>query len=366
MTLRARLLRAGYVHGLRPHLFGARDGDPEAIHEDMIGWLARLGARPSALRLLRLIHGRPQHPVMVAGVRFPGRVGVAAGLDKDAHAVMAWQAFGFGFVEVGTVTGLAQPGNDRPRVFRLRESRALINRMGFNNAGARAMAESLHDLGVRRGNLRAGIPIGISLGKTKTVPLEVATQDYLTSLRMLAPFADYIAVNVSSPNTPGLRSLQAADHLPSLLGALTREADCLAVGDRLGPVPVFVKIAPDLSWPEIDEMLAAASDCGVRAVIATNTTLARDGLAERDRGRSGEQGGLSGAPLTERAREVVSYVARTSALPVIASGGVMSASDAQALLDMGARMVELYTGFIYEGSGLVAAINALTPTRRTQ
>ncbi len=365
MTLRARLLRAGYVHGLRPALFRAHGGDPEAIHEDMIGWLSSLAANPAARRILRWMHGQPRHPVMVGGVRFPGRVGVAAGLDKDARAVMAWQMLGFSFAEVGTVTGLAQPGNDRPRVFRLRDSHALINRMGFNNLGARAMAESLHELGIRRGNLRAGIPIGISLGKTKIVPLEVASQDYLTSVRMLAPYADYIAVNVSSPNTPGLRALQGADHLPALLGAMTREIDRLSIAEPLGPVPVFLKIAPDLEWSDIDDALAAASDCNLRAIIATNTTIARTGLAPADQGRAGEAGGLSGAPLTARAREVVSYVARHTTLPIIASGGIMNVADAQAMLDMGARMVELYTGFIYEGSGLVSAINALTPPRRT-
>ncbi|WP_051208579.1 quinone-dependent dihydroorotate dehydrogenase [Propionicicella superfundia] len=365
MTARAVLLRTGYRTFLRPLLFRAHHGDPEAIHEDMITWLERLGASPAVRGLLRLLHGGAANPVSVAGVAFPGRVGVAAGLDKDGRAALAWQAFGFGFAELGTVTGLAQPGNDRPRVFRLRESSAIINRMGFNNLGARAMAERLDGLGVRRGNLQVGVPLGISLGKTKAVPLDAAAEDYLTSLRALAPFADYIAVNVSSPNTPGLRSLQGADHLGALLGALTREAEHLAAAEPLGAVPIFLKIAPDLSWNEVDAVLETACEQNVRGVIATNTTLTRHGLAPADEARAAEAGGLSGVPLTARAREVVTYITAHSPLPVIASGGIMSATDAEAMFDAGARLVELYTGFIYEGSGLIAAINALPPTRRT-
>lgn len=365
MTARSALLGAGYRTALRPLLFRAHGGDPEAIHEDMIGWLEAIGASPVLRGFVRLLHGRPNAPVTVAGVRFPGPVGVAAGLDKDARAALAWQAFGFGFAELGTVTAQAQPGNARPRAFRLRASSALINRMGFNNRGAQAMADRLTALGVRRGNLAAGIPLGLSLGKTKVVPLEDAAQDYLTSLRTLAPFADYVAVNVSSPNTPGLRTLQGSDQLDALLGHLTREAARLAEGDPRGPVPIFVKVAPDLTWPEIDAVLAAASARAVSGIIATNTTLSRDGLAPADVGRAGEAGGLSGAPLSLRARDVVSYIAGQTALPVIASGGIMNAADAEAMFALGARLVELYTGFIYEGSGLIAAINALAPTRRT-
>jgi dihydroorotate dehydrogenase len=365
MSARGGLLGAGYRTALRPFLFRARGGDPEAIHEDMIAFLERVGARPGALRLLRWIHGAPRHPLTVAGVRFPGRVGVAAGLDKDARAVMAWHAFGFGFAELGTVTGLAQPGNDKPRAFRLRASRAIINRMGFNNAGAKAMADRLHGLGISRGTLAAGLPLGISLGKSKVVPLDAAPQDYLTSLRMLAPYADYIAINVSSPNTPGLRTLQGSEHLRVLLGALNREANRLAVGDPRGPVPVFVKVAPDLTWGQLDDVIGAADDNGIRGLIATNTTLGRTGLADADARRAEEAGGLSGAPLTLRAREVVSYLTRHTTLPIIASGGIMTVADAEAMFDAGARLVELYTGFIYEGSGLIASINAVQPTRRT-
>lgn len=364
MSARSWVLGTGYKVALRPPMFRAFKGDPESIHEQMIVRLASVASQRWLIRGLKLLHGPLRHPVTVAGVTFPGRVGIAAGMDKDALAVQAWQAFGFGFAEVGTVTALAQPGNDRPRVFRLRESQALINRMGFNNHGAKAMADHLHSLGVERGNLRAGIPIGISLGKTKVVPLEIASQDYVTSLRMLAPYADYIAINVSSPNTPGLRSLQGNAQLPYLLGAITREAERLAIGEPRGPVPIFLKVAPDLTNRELDAILATAADQNIRGIIATNTTLSREGLAPIDQIRAVEEGGLSGAPLTARACEVVRYIADRTPLPVIASGGIMTPDAAQAMFDAGARLVQLYTGFIYEGSGLIAAINALEPTRR--
>jgi len=206
VSLRSAVLDAGYRAVVRPALFRSQGGDPELIHESLIALLG--GLNPAARAMLRLLSGRPTSPVTVAGVRFPGRVGVAAGLDKDARTVEAWSALGFGFAELGTVTALAQPGNDKPRLYRLRDSRAIINRMGFNNPGAKAMADRLYGLGVQRGELTCGIPLGISLGKSKVTPVADAVPDYVASLRMLAPYADYIAINVSSPNTPGLRSLQ--------------------------------------------------------------------------------------------------------------------------------------------------------------
>jgi dihydroorotate dehydrogenase len=272
-------------------------------------------------------------------------------------------------------------------MFRLRDSQALINRMGFNNPGAEAVAATLAARNVYRGNGVAGVPIGISIGKTKLVELEDAVADYLVSLRLLAPHADYIAVNVSSPNTPGLRSLQDAGALADLLGALVAEAAALNVGPppraSLGaeglhrsagsgregwpsatePVPIFVKVAPDLSDGQLDEVLAACEGQGAAGLIATNTTLARDGVAPLDLARATEAGGLSGAPLTVRAREVVRYLATRTALPVIGSGGIMTADDAMAMFDAGAELVQLYTGFIYGGPGLAAAINALDAGR---
>lgn len=364
MGARAGVLGTGYRGVLRPVLFRYAGGDPEAVHDKMIATLARVGGNPALVRALKWLHGRPTNPITVAGVRFPGRVGLAAGMDKDAHAVLAWQGFGFAFAEIGTVTALAQPGNDKPRAFRLRRSEALINRMGFNNDGAKAMADRLHGLGVARGNRRAGIPLGISIGKTKAVPLELATQDYITSLRMLVPYADYIAVNVSSPNTPGLRALQAAAEIRTLLGALTREAARLGVGQPAGPVPIFVKVAPDLSWDELDAIIEAATEADVRGFIATNTTLARTGIDPADQALAAESGGLSGAPLTQRAAQVVAHLTANSTLPVMASGGITSVGAAKAMFDHGAKLIQLYTGFIYEGSGLIAAINAQAPTRR--
>lgn len=338
--------RVAYRRVLRPLLFRYAGGDPEAVHEAMIHGLARLPATSRAT---------VSDPVVVAGIRFPNRVGMAAGMDKDGLAAAAWARLGFGFVELGTVTGHAQPGNDRPRVFRLRRSQAIINRMGFNNAGAAALADRLEGRGVRRGNLALGIPLGISIGKTKVVPLHAATDDYLTSLRFLQPYADYFAVNVSSPNTPGLRSLQAAGELAGLLEALVAETAAMDVN----PTPVFVKLAPDLTEPELRETLAVVNDSGAAGIIATNTTLSRDGLDPADQHLAGEAGGLSGAPLTAPALRFVERVADSTDLPLIGVGGIMSPRDAMRMFEAGARLVQLYTGFIYEGIALPRAINEL-------
>lgn len=359
MGLPAPLLEGGYAGLLRPLLFASHGGDPEAIHEQLIDILARVGAAPPLLGLLRLVAAGHGAATELAGVRFPNRVGLAAGMDKDGHAARAWAALGFGFAELGTVTAQAQPGNDRPRVFRLRDSQALINRMGFNNAGAAALAETLRRAGIARGNGAAGIPLGISIGKTKLVDVAAAVEDYLASLDAVAPYADYVAVNVSSPNTPNLRTLQDGGALSTLTAALVARAAELAAD----PVPILVKIAPDLSWEQVDEVLAASQAAGIAGVIATNTTLARDGLAAADRARAAEAGGLSGAPLTARALAVVRYVAEHTALPVIGAGGIMVPDDADRMFDAGARLVQLYTGFIYHGPALVSAINT-ADTRR--
>lgn len=352
MNLRVGLIDGGYRGVVRPLLFRSHHGDPEGVHEAMIGNLARFSRSPGVVSAVRLLAGSRGTPVTVAGIDFPGRVGLAAGMDKDGRAVLAWQALGFAFAELGTVTAQAQPGNDKPRVFRLRHSKALINRMGFNNAGAARLHHELSLLGVYRGNDEAGIPIGISIGKTKIVPVEDAVDDYLTSLDQVIPHADYVAINVSSPNTPGLRSLQDGGALLTLLNALVERA--------AGRVPLFVKIAPDLTEPQIDEVLAAATDAGVAGLIATNTTLARDGIDPAEAALAAQAGGLSGAPLTRRAREVVGYLVRHAELPVIAAGGIMTAADASAMFDLGAPLVQLYTGFVYAGPALPARINALT------
>ena len=348
------IVGTGYERALRPLLFKARGGDPESVHEDMIRALSVLAQLPGARDLARFATRSASSPVEVAGIRFPGRVGLAAGMDKDGRAALAWQYLGFAFAELGTVTAQAQPGNERPRIFRAPESGGLVNRMGFNNHGALALANRLAVAGVFRGNGAAGIPLGVSLGKTKVVEVEDAVADYLASFDLVHPHADYIAVNVSSPNTPGLRSLQDGGALAELLGALTTRARQLRAAD---PVPVFVKVAPDLTFEQLDEVLGAATDAGVSGLIATNTTLSREGLAPSDRHLADEAGGLSGRPLTARAREVVGYVAGHTDLPVIGSGGVMTADDAKALLDVGASLVQIYTGFIYAGPALIASIN---------
>ncbi len=355
MSVRSALVAAGYERALKPLLFASHSGDPEKVHEDMIAALALLQSTPGVRDAVGALTHVGTSPVTVAGIRFPGRVGLAAGMDKDGRAARAWQHLGFAFAELGTVTAQAQPGNPKPRIFRLRDSQALINRMGFNNAGVLALANRLAVAGIFRGNDAAGIPLGISIGKTKVVPVEDAVPDYLTSLRTVAAHADYVAVNVSSPNTPGLRTLQDGGALAALLGALTDEAGRLAHSGA--PVPVFVKVAPDLTDGQLDEVLTAASDTGCAGIIATNTTLARDGLAPADQARAVEAGGLSGAPLTLRAREVVGYITRHTPLPVIGAGGVMTADDGLALLDAGASLLQLYTGFIYAGPALIGAIN---------
>lgn len=356
MTWRDRLVSDGYERWLRPLLFWAHGGDPERIHEDMIRGLTLLGALPGARDAVGALTRSDTTPVEVAGVTFPGRVGLAAGMDKEGRAVRAWRHLGFAFAELGTVTALPQPGNPKPRVFRAAASGALVNRMGFNNDGALALANRLAVAGIFRGNGAAGIPLGISIGKSKVVEAADAVGDYLLSLRQVTPHADYVAINVSSPNTPGLRSLQDGGALAELLGALVAETRALAHG--VPPTPLWVKIAPDLTWPQVDEVLATVVDAGAAGLIATNTTLGREGLAPADAHLAGEGGGLSGRPLTARSLEVVRYVTSHTDLPVIGSGGVMTAEDAWALFDAGARLVQLYTGFVYAGPALIGAINA--------
>jgi dihydroorotate dehydrogenase len=303
-----------------------------------------------------MLCARHRTPTTVAGIDFPGLVGLAAGMDKNGVGLRFWSALGFGHVEIGTVTARPQPGNDRPRLFRLPASRAIINRMGFNNLGAEVVAQTLRGAGVRRGNARLGLPIGVSIGKTKTVPLAEAAEDYLTSMRLLAPYADYLAVNVSSPNTPGLRTLQDAGALRALLTAMIAST----------PVPIFVKLAPDLGDAALEEAVAVCVEAGASGLIATNTTLSRDGLAAADERLGQEAGGLSGAPLTLRARQVVRFLADRTELPIIGVGGVMTADDGLALLDAGASLIQVYTGLVYGGPALIGSLNRAIPGRQIQ
>jgi dihydroorotate dehydrogenase len=335
-----------YERLARPVLFRLGHGDAEAAHEITLRWLARTAKSPAVLRAMTAVsRAGGGEPRTVFGVRFPNTVGLAAGMDKDGRALAAWPALGFGFVEVGTVTAHAQPGNDRPRLFRLPASGAVINRMGFNNAGAAALAARLDALGP------LPVPLGISLGKSKVAPLADAVGDYVASLRALRGHGDYLAVNVSSPNTPGLRTLQDAAHLRDLLAALQ--------GELAGAKPLLVKVAPDLTDEALGELLAVCVEHGVAGVIATNTTLARDGIAAGDIELATQTGGLSGRPLGERARAVVAFVTRETggALPVIGVGGIMTAGDAERMVDAGASLVQIYTGLIFRGPGVVHEIN---------
>jgi len=351
------IMDLGYRRLVRPVLFRSGGGDPERVHESTLRMINKVGEHPRARSALAAVLARGRQPVTVAGIAFPGRVGVAAGLDKNGVGVKAWGALGFGFAELGTVTAQAQPGNPAPRLFRLPGEQAIINRMGFNNLGAAALASRLAAAGVVRGNGAVGIPLGVSLGKSKVVPLEDATNDYLASFRLLAPYADYVAVNVSSPNTPGLRSLQDADALRELVGTLVAEAE-RGVGGP--PVPVFVKLAPDLTEDALEELLAVCAGAGAAGLIATNTTLARDALPA-DHPHRHEAGGLSGAPLAVRAREVVAFLTRRTDLPVIGVGGISTPDDGQAMLDAGAALLQVYSGYIYRGPALVGELNRLRP-----
>lgn len=336
-----------YGRLLRPLLFRAYSGDAERVHEATLAAIARVGRQPRALRPLAALCARHRTPTTVAGIRFPGRVGLAAGMDKNGVGVRTWAALGFGHAEIGTVTTQPQPGNEKPRLVRLPASGAIINRMGFNNAGAVALATTLEAAGVRRGNGAVGMPLGVSIGKTKIIPLDEAVPDYLCSLRIVSPYADYLAINVSSPNTPGLRSLQEAATLRTLLAAMVSGTD----------VPIFVKVAPDLTDDALEEALAVCVETGARGLIATNTTLARTGLQKPDLPRAEQAGGLSGAPLTVRARAVVRFLADRTDLPIIGVGGVMTADDGRALLDAGASLLQVYTGFVYGGPSLITALN---------
>lgn len=347
----------GYRKIARPVLFRWGHGDAEAAHRSTLQALARIQRHPVLLRGLARVFASATAPRHVFGLAFANPVGLAAGADKDGLALKAWPALGFGFVEAGTVTALAQPGNSAPRVFRLRESQGVINRMGFPNGGAAALAAAC----ARTGSI--GVPLGISLGKSKIVPVdrsEAMIDDYLTSLRAVQAHADYIAVNVSSPNTPGLRGLQDRAALDDLIGALTREAVAQGLANPVrrggAPVPILVKISPDLGDDALADVLQVCHDRGIAGVIATNTTVGRPNISPADRGVALEAGGLSGTPLAARALEVVRFVCRHTQLPVIGVGGISTPDHALAMLDTGASLVQLYTGTLYQGPGLNRAI----------
>jgi dihydroorotate dehydrogenase len=285
----------------------------------------------------------------VFGIDFPNPVGLAAGFDKSAAAFNGLAALGFGFVEIGTITAREQPGNPRPRLFRLPDDEALLNRMGFNNPGAEAVARRLASMPIET-------VLGVNVGKSKATPLERAVEDYAESIRLLERFARYIVINVSSPNTPGLRELQDADRLRELLRAVTRRSP----SPGYTSAPVLVKLAPDLTDPQLEQAVQIAAEEGTNGIVAVNTTIAREGLrTPSERVASLGAGGISGRPVRDRARDVVERIHRQTngRLPIIGVGGIFTVDDAWRRILAGASLIQLYTGFIYEGPSLVPRIN---------
>jgi len=336
----------------RPVLFAL---DAERAH-DLTPATLGIPLMPSFLALTGA-RDNPRLHHRAFGLGFRNPIGLAAGLDKQGAAVPAWSALGFGFAEIGTVTPRPQPGNPRPRLFRLREDRAVINRFGFNSAGAEQVASNLrHSGGSGRTTVRSepGFRVGINVGKNKATSNEQAADDYVKAVEVLHPFADYIVINVSSPNTAGLRSLQESASIRPLVQQVVSAA---RGAER--EVPVLVKVSPDMTDRDLIASVEAAGAGGAQGVIATNTTLSRDGLTA-DPAYAAEAGGLSGAPLRERANDIcrVLFASIGGTLPIIGVGGIFTADDAYQRIRAGAALVQLYTGFIYEGPGVIARITA--------
>ncbi|RAV30610.1 quinone-dependent dihydroorotate dehydrogenase [Sinomicrobium soli] len=331
-----------YRYFIRPLLF---QFDPEKVHHFTFGFIKWVNGIPGMRGLIAALY-TVKDPALereVFGLKFSNPVGLAAGFDKDARLFNELSGFGFGFVEIGTLTPEPQPGNPPKRLFRLREDSAVINRMGFNNGGVKAAAERLKK--------NKGVLIGGNIGKNKVTPNEAAAGDYRKCFEALYPYVDYFVVNVSSPNTPGLRALQDKEPLKQLL--LTLQQHPL---QNKGAKPVLLKIAPDLTDGQLKDIVAIVGETGIAGVIATNTTISREGLASPNRE---ETGGLSGKPLKERSTEVIRFLNRESggSFPIIGVGGVHSPEDALEKLEAGASLVQVYTGFIYEGPSLVKRIN---------
>jgi dihydroorotate dehydrogenase len=325
---------------LRPLLFRL---EPEIAHQLTLHAL-RVGGMEPVSSILRSIYFAQSKPVQAFGLTFKNPVGLAAGYDKDAVAIKGLSALGFGHVEVGTVTLKPQPGNPKPRVFRLLEDEAVINRMGFPSKGADYVERRL----LR--SARNDIIIGVNLGKSKDTPLEEAVNDYIELMRRFESYADYLTINISSPNTVGLRRLQGREMLEELLGAIDKERQTSKV-----KCPVLVKIAPDLNEEELDDAIGVVLDKSMDGVIATNTTLARDGLRSK---YQDESGGLSGSPLAVKNEAVLNRVVKLvkGDFPIISAGGIMNSDDAKKRLALGASLVQVYTGLIYRGPNLVREI----------
>ena len=348
-----------YQSVVSPILFSGLKTDPEWLQKQTISNLVKLdksknivsqGVKAQLAKSLNFSHNSLQQKLW--GLEFSNPVGLAAGFDKDGLAAGMWSSFGFGFAEIGTVTLQAQPGNPPPRLFRLPVDKAALNRMGFNNCGSAAMAAQLAERFKRAKSL---IPIGINLGKSKVTPLEDAPADYLGSFRALQQWGDYFVVNVSSPNTPGLRSLQDAGSLNAILDALQQE--------NQGRKPILVKIAPDLEWDAIADIIKVAQVQQLAGIIATNTTIRRDNLQTQVIATTGksineENGGISGLPVKNRSTEVIRFIYSETKgqLPIIGVGGIFTAADAWEKITAGASLLQVYTGWIYEGPLMVRRI----------
>lgn len=334
---------------IRPALF---KNDAETIHSRTMHGLAWAGRNAFVCDVMESFLAPPALPVELFGLRFPNPIGLAAGMDKCGEAVPAWEAMGFGFAELGGVTWLAQTGNPKPRIFRAVAEEAIVNRMGFNNDGAAALAEKLKSW--RSLGRWPKHPVGINLGKSKVTPLDKAADDYASSFRVLRDLADFFVVNVSSPNTPNLRQLQDKAALDEILAAIQEVQGLRSKGSS--PKPILVKVAPDLSFEALDEILGLVESRNIAGIVATNTTLSRplteDAVARRV---YSETGGLSGRPLRARSTEVIRHLRRQTRgkLPIIGVGGVFSAEDAWEKITAGASLLQVYTGLVYEGPTLV-------------
>jgi dihydroorotate dehydrogenase len=336
-----------YRNIVRPLLFRL---DPETAHEITLEWLSRAGKFATTRAFLHRLYGSKVQnlPVEVMGIQFPNPLGLAAGLDKNARCIGAMEALGFGYIEAGTVTPKAQPGNPLPRIFRVPEKNVIVNRMGFNSGGISPFLENV-------ANTRKHVPLGINLGKNATTPIEYAATDYVSGLRQLYLYADYFTINISSPNTKNLRDLQSADALDALLREIMLARKDLADEFRR-KVPVAVKIAPDIENAAIPELASLLLAHGIDGVIATNTTIDHASISGSP--VADEAGGLSGAPLKQRANEVVGLLFSELAgrIPIIGVGGIFDAEDAWQRMLAGADLLQIYTSFIYEGPGVIASI----------
>ncbi|AZQ62162.1 quinone-dependent dihydroorotate dehydrogenase [Flammeovirga pectinis] len=336
-----------YKSVVRPFLFQV---DPEKIHHFAVNYLKTAFSLPLAKSIAKGIYqvNDPKLEREVFGIKFPSPVGLAAGFDKDAKMIDEFACFGFGFIEIGTLTPVGQPGNDKPRIFRLPPDQGLINRMGFNNEGVDAAVERLK-------KRTSKVIVGGNIGKNKVTPNEEAVLDYEKGFHALFDHVDYFTVNISSPNTPNLRALQDKEPLKELLGTLKK-----LNSEKANPKPILLKIAPDLTDDQLDDIIEVVQETKIDGVIATNTTISREGLSTpKEKVESIGMGGLSGVPVRNRSTEVIRYLYEKSGktLDIIGVGGIHTAEDAIEKLEAGAKLVQVYTGFIYEGPALVKEIN---------